>query len=130
MISATVTVEETVAPGTYGIVVSTPRDEDKTDLIVEAERISDVTIQYKKPKEGETNPVSIEITGKFLHNAQLIGPGELSVQEVRPSLDGTSVKAIVVVKSTTKAGKYKLTVFDPKYPDNQKQVEFEVLPKD
>jgi hypothetical protein len=130
VISATVTVEETVAPGTYGIVVSTPRDEDKTDLVVEAERISDVTIQYKKPKEGETNPVSIEITGKFLHNAQLIGPGELSVQEVRPSLDGTSVKAIVVVKSTTKAGKYKLTVFDPKYPDNQKQVEFEVLPKD
>lgn len=129
VISATVTVEETVAPGTYGIIVSTPRDKDKTDLVVEAEEISDLSIEYKKPREGETSPVSVEIAGQFLHNAQIIAPDELTVQEVRPSADGTTVKATVVVKSTTKAGKYKLTVFDPKYPDNQKKVEFEVLPK-
>jgi hypothetical protein len=87
------------------------------------------TIQYKKPKEGETDPVSIEIKGKFLHNAQIIPPAELTVQGVRPSEDGASVKADVILNPNTKAGKYKLTVFDPQFPENKKQVEFEVLPK-
>jgi len=131
VITATVTVEDSVAPNTYGIVVTTPQGgHDEADLIVEAEQIGDVSIQYKKPKEGETNPVSIEITGKFLHHAQIIAPGELTVlPDVIPSQDGTSVKANVTLKPTTKAGKYKLTVFDPQFPENRKQVEFEVLPK-
>jgi hypothetical protein len=129
VITTAVTVEGTVPPGTYGIVVTTPQGQDETELVVEAEKIGNVSLEYEKPKEGDTNPVSIKITGKFLHNAQIVGPAELSVQEVRPSSDGTSVKATVIVKSTTKAGKYKLNVFDPEYSDNQKQVEFEVLPK-
>jgi len=129
VITATVTVEDTVAPRSYGIVVTTPQGHDEADFIVEAEQISDLTIQYKKPKEGETNPVSIEIKGKFLHNAQIIPPAELTVQGVRPSEDGASVKADVILNPNTKAGKYKLTVFDPQFPANKKQVEFEVLPK-
>jgi len=129
VISATVTVDETVAPNTYGIIVSTPNGQDETDFEVEAEKIGDVSIQYKKPKEGETNPFSIEITGKFLHNARITGPGELIIQDITPSTDGTSVKATVTVKGTTKAGKYKLSVFDLSDLKNQKEVEFEVLPK-
>jgi hypothetical protein len=129
VISATVTVEETVAPGTYGIVVSTPNGQDETDFVVEAEKIGNVSIQYKKPKEGEANPVPIEITGKFLHNARITGPSELIIQDITPSADGTSVKATVTVNGTTKAGKYKLSVFDLSDLKNQKEVEFEVLPK-
>ena len=39
------------------------------------------------------------------------------------------MKADVTLNPDTKAGKYKLTVFDPQFPANKKQVEFEVLPK-
>ena len=98
VITATVTVEDSVAPNTYGIVVTTPQGgHDEADLIVEAEQIGDVSIQYKKPKEGETNPVSMKIIGKFLHNAQITAPSELTVQEIKPSQDGTLVKANLIV---------------------------------
>jgi uncharacterized membrane protein len=63
-----------------------------------------------------------------LHNARIAGPSELLIQDIKPSADGTSVKATVTVKGTTKAGKYKLSVFDLNDPKNQKEVEFEVLP--
>ena len=130
VITATVKVEETVAPGTYRIMVTTPRGVDETDLVVEPEKIGEISLKYKKPKEGETDPVSIEITGKFLHNAQIEAPAELTIQEVAASADGTSLKAVAIVKITTKKGKYKLKVFDPQFPGNVKQVEFEVVPKD
>ena len=129
VITANVTVDDTVAPNTYRIVVSTPNGEDETDFVVEAEKIGNVSIQYKKPKEGDTNSVPIEVIGKFLHNARITGPSELIIQDVTPSADGTTVRATVTVKDTTKAGKYKLSLFDLSDIKNAKEVEFEVLPK-
>jgi hypothetical protein len=130
VIKATVKVDSTVGPGLYRILVSTTEGTDETELEVEAEKISEVSIKYEKPKEGITSPVSIELSGKFLHSAQIIGPPELTVQEVTASQDGKTLKAVVVPQVGTKANKYKLKVFDPRYPENVRTVEFEVVAKE
>jgi hypothetical protein len=129
-VKATVKVDDTVAPGDYLIVVSTPAGTDEMTLVIEPEKIGQLGLKYEKPKEGSTNSVSIEITGKFLHNATLTAPPEFTLEDVQLSETGTSVKAVVRLKSGTKAGKYKIKVSDDTYPDNVKTVEFEVLPKD
>lgn len=130
-ITATVKVDDTVEPRIYRIIISTPEGSDETVLEVKPEKIGDIALKnYDKPKVGRTEPVVIEISGKFLHRVGITPPSDLTVQNVVPSADGTSVKAEVRLKSDTKAGKYKLLVVDPEYPDNIKTVEFEVLPKD
>src|SRR6185295_13661970 len=71
-ITASIRVDDTVAPGSYRIVVATPSSlaGEAVNLLVEPENfVVTGDLVYEKKKPG--NDVTVEVKGSYLHNARV-----------------------------------------------------------
>ncbi len=97
VITADVTVAETVKPGTYTLEVTTPAGRDEVPLVVQPKEIVVTSVEYTQPaKDDLPEPVNVVVKGTFLHNARLeLAPGTtlLRILRQQPSEDGTEINA-------------------------------------
>jgi hypothetical protein len=138
-ITAEVDVEETVPPGTYSIIVTTPasggRDEHEFTITPEAFEVNkEIKYLPEQPKQQATeHTIDIEISGRFLHNAEVVpvvgAANGLRVIDTVNSKDGKKINARVVIPANATAGNnYKLAVRDRNNSAAESQeIPFEIL---
>lgn len=131
--AATMDVADTVAPGRYWVVVTTPtgRGSDTYAIDVESIDFQFGDVKYIKPSanKGENQRVELEIPGTFLHNSVLrvVGPdSSLSILSQKVAKDGKKLTAVNEVAAGADGDKgNKLQLEDRDRPNLKREITIE-----
>ena len=122
-ITSSIRVDDTVAPGTYRIVVATPSSlagESVTVLVEPENFVVTGDLVYEKKKPG--NDVIVEVKGTYLHNARirvLSTPADsIRVVSLDRASNGKSLTATFNVSANTTPGVHKVEIFDETNPSS------------